>query len=138
MFFNIFKRKKKEINESAKFSKEDLQWNKMWELWADEKIESPYYELMDYLSGINGGGHHCHFDNTFDNSNLNEYVINLKEILPEPLKTNIEAAYAAYITNPDDVSEKDCEILSKCDDVYYENEELVNQILKERAKRIKL
>ena len=68
MFFNIFKRKKKEINKSVEFSKEDLQWNKMWELWADEKIESPYYELMDYLSGINGAGHHCHFDNTFDNS----------------------------------------------------------------------
>ena len=58
--------------------------------------------------------------------------------MPEPLKTNIEEAYAACITNPDDVSEKDCEILSKCDDVYYENKELINQILKERAKRIEL
>ena len=144
--FKAYKKYIKKVQKDDKkieLSKEDLQWNKMWDLWLDEKIEPPYYELMDYLNGVNNGGHHCHFDNTFDPDNkpekeIKEYVENLKTILPEPLKANVETAYKAYIANPNDVSEENSEILSNCDDVYYKHEELVNQILKERAKIIKL
>ena len=119
-------------------SQEDLQWNKMLDLWVEEKLESPYSELIEYLNGINGEGHFCHFDNVSDNGNLRKYVKTLMNILPEPLKSNILLAYKAYMVNPDDVSDENNEILNNCDNVYYENEELVNEILRKRASKIKL
>lgn len=117
---------------------EDMKWNKMLDLWVNCEIESPYYELIDYLNGVNNGGHHCHFDNTSDNRDLKEYVDNLVVVLPEPLKSNLFLAYTTYSKNPDDLSDDDSEILSNCDRVYYKNEELVNNILKDRASKIEL
>ena len=122
----------------SELSKEDLQWNKMMDLWVEEKLESPYLELIEYLSGINGEGHFCHFDNVSDNGNLKKYVATLMTILPQPLKSNIELAYKTYKINPDDMSDENNEILNNCDDIYYENEELINEILRERASKIKL
>lgn len=119
-------------------SVEDLKWNKMWNLWANGEMESPYAELMEYLNGVNNGGHHCHLDNVNGNSDLKEYVSALSEILPEPLKSNILLAYNTYSKNPDDVSDEDEEVLSNCDSVYYKNEEMVNDILKNRASKIEL
>ena len=119
-------------------TKADLQWNKMMDLWTEEKLESPYSELIEYLNGINGEGHFCHFDNVNDNGNLKDYVTTLMTILPEPLKSTIELAYKTYEINPDDISEENEEILNNCDSVYYGNEELVNEILRKRASEVKL
>ena len=110
----------------------------MWELWVDEEIESPYFELMEYSSGVNNGGHHCHFDNIAENKDLKTYVDALTKILPEPLKSNVERAYKTYIKNPDDISDEDVAVFDSCDDVYYKNEDLVNGLLKERADKIEL
>lgn len=135
--FSFF-RKKNKVKKVKPLSEEDLKWNKMWDLWSKGEIEAPYYELMDYLNGVNNGGHHCHLDNINGNGNLKKYIDSLKKILPEPLKSNIVLAYKAYSKNPDDVSDEDVEILDNCDSVYYENEEVVNEILKERANKIEL
>lgn len=135
--FSFF-RKRKKVEEVKQMSEEDLKWNKMWDLWVKGEIETPYYELMDYLSGVNNGGHHCHLDNTNGNCDLKKYIDSLKKILPEPLKSNAVLAYKTYSKNPDDVSEEGVEILDNCDSVYYENEELINDILKERASKIEL
>ncbi len=140
--FNIFKKKKKagaDVAPAAEtLSQESLQWNKMWDLWAEGKIESPYGELMEYLNGINDGGHFCHFDNVSSNANLKEYVNALSQILPEPLKSNVTAAYKAYIINPDDITSENEQILEDCDHIYYANESLINQILTARASKIEL
>lgn len=58
--------------------------------------------------------------------------------MPEPLKSNVELAYQTYIKNPDNMSDEDNAILDECDNVYYKNEELVNDILKERASKIEI
>ena len=50
--FDFFKKKKTELTE------EQLKLNKMWELWVDEQVDSPYAELMNYQSEINNGGTH--------------------------------------------------------------------------------
>lgn len=131
----LFKKSKKGTRKT-KISIEDLKWNKMWDLWCNEEIEPPYRELMDYLSGVNNGGHHCHLDNVSDNTDLKEYIDALKSILPEPLKSNVIRAYSAYIKNPDDLRDEDVKILEECDDVYYDNEEMINKILKDRANKI--
>ncbi len=141
MFFNFFKRKKRRIDKPIELSKEDLQWNKMWDMWTTAEIESPYLELMDYIGGVNNGGHHCHLDNTYNRTDvkLKEYVDTLLSIIPEPLKSNLETAYKTYMINPDgELGDENSDILDECDTVYYNNEELLNQILRERAKKIEL
>ena len=47
-------------------------------------------------------------------------------------------AYKTYIINLDEMSDENNDILEKCDKIYYENEEIVNNILKERATKIEL
>lgn len=42
----------------------------MWELWMNEKIETPYAELMTYQSEVNNGGRSQYFDNTQNNGNI--------------------------------------------------------------------
>jgi len=133
-----FLTKRKKETEAPKMSIEDLKWNKMWDLWVNGEIERPYAQLMEYLNGVNNGGHHCHLDNISGNSDLKEYVEALTEILPDPLKSNVVLAYNTYSKNSDDMSDEDVEILNNCDAVYYKNEELINDILKERASKIAL
>lgn len=56
--FNIFKKTKQQ------------KWNKMWELWSEGKIASPYAELMTYQSEVNNGGHNQYFTNVENTSDL--------------------------------------------------------------------
>ena len=119
-------------------SKEDLQWNKMWDLWVEEKLESPYEELMNYYNEINNGGHLQFFDNVSNNHNLENYVNNLLTILPKAMKENFNKAYEIYLINPGDISDENNKILDECDNFYYENEKFVMDILKERASKINL
>ena len=55
--FDLFKKKTYELTE------EEQRWNKIWDLWADEKAESPYQEIMTYHSEINCNGHFLYFLN---------------------------------------------------------------------------
>ena len=56
--FNFFRKKKVDLTEDQR------KWNKMWELWGDGNVESPYGEIMTYQSEINNGGHSQYFFNT--------------------------------------------------------------------------
>lgn len=119
-------------------SKAGLQWNKMLDLWVEKKLESPYSELIEYSGGINGEGHYMHFDNVSGTEDLKVYVATLMTILPEPLKSNVELAYKTYKINPDDMDDENVAILDNCDHIYYKNEELIDEILKKRASKVKL
>ena len=129
-FFDIFKKKKVELTE------EQLKWNKMWDLWTEGKVESPYTQLMTYQSEINNGGHSQYFCNVDNVSNLQEEMSSLEKILTSHLYKNLRKAYKAYLIleeNEDD--EKAEETLEQCDDAFYENEEQVNLILREYANK---
>ena len=131
--FNIFKKKKVELTE------EQQKWNKMWELWTEEKAESPYAELMTYQSEINNGGHSQYFTNVENIGDLQKEMSALEQILSKKLGTNLKKAYKAYLVleeNEDD--EKSEETLEQCDDVFYENEEEINYALEEYASKIEL
>ena len=93
MFFDLFKRKKKNFPDNAVLSEEAVQWNKMWDLWANGEIASPYNELMTYQSEVNNGGHSQYFVNTENTSDISKEMSALDEILPEFLKENIKTAY---------------------------------------------
>ena len=128
MFFN---KKKKTLSEK------ELKWNKMWNLWTEGKIEFPYAELMTYQSEINNGGHSQYFDNIENTGNLQKEMAELEQILPQALKANLLKAYKSYLAlseNADD--EKAEEIIEKCDEVYFINEELINQILEEYSEKM--
>ena len=131
--FNIFKKKKVEL------TVEQQKWNKMWELWTEEKVETPYAELMTYQSEINNGGHSQYFTNVENIGDLQKEMSALEQILSKKLGTNLKKAYKAYLVleeNQDD--EKSEETLEQCDDVFYENEEEINYALEEYASKIEL
>lgn len=115
----IFKRRKKQL------TGEQLRWNKMWTLWCRGEADSPYAELMTYLGEVTNGGHAQYFTNT---DFLKADMEVLDAALPAQLRENLRTAYAAFGANDD-------EILARCDAVFAEHEERVNDLLKEYAAR---
>ena len=130
--FDIFKKKKVELTE------EQLKWNKMWELWTDQKTKSPYTELMTYQSEINNGGHSQYFCNVDNVSDLKKEMSALEEILTPLLRENLQKAYKADLILEEKEDEEAEEILDQCDDVFYENEEQINRILQEYANTLEI
>ncbi|MBQ8209223.1 MAG: DUF4375 domain-containing protein [Clostridia bacterium] len=131
--FDFFKKKKVELTE------EQLKWNKMWELWEEEQAESPYAELMTYQSEINNGGHDQYFTNVENTGDLKKEMLALETILSARLQNNLQKAYKAYLVLAEkEDDEKSEEIIEQCDNMFYENEEEINNILERYATKIKL
>ena len=128
---DIFK-KKEEIPEEAE------KWNKMWDLWTEEQIESPYKELMTYQSEINNGGHSQYFCNIESIINIEDELKELKSILPQNLIDNLNKAYKANQILENEENEEAETIIEECDNTFYENENLINDLLNERASKIEL
>ena len=131
--FDIFKKKKVGLTE------EQLKWNKMWELWTEEKVESPYAELMTYQSEINNGGHSQYFTNVENTGDIQKDMSAVETILSKKMSTNLKKAYKAYLVLEEkEEDEKAEEILEECDNVFYELEEEINHVLEEYASKVKL
>ncbi len=131
--FEMFKKKKVALTE------EQLKWNKMWELWTEEKVESPYAELMTYQSEINNGGHYQYFSNVENVSDLPKEIFELEKILTPDLTMNLQKAYKAYqVLEENDDDEETEETLEHCDDVFYDNEKQINLMLQEYANKFEI
>ncbi len=131
-FFDIFRKK-------VKLTEEDLKWNKMWDLWVEGKVESPYAELMTYQSEVNNGGHSQYFTNVENVGDIQKEMSALETILSKKLNANLKKAYKAYLVLEEkEDDEKAEEVLDQCDDVFYDNEEEVDLALKEYASKIEL
>ena len=130
---DVFKKKKVELTE------EQQKWNKMWELWTEERVKSPYAELMTYQSEINNGGHSQYFCNVKNVSDLQKEMSELQIIFTPTLRENLKKAYKAYlILEENEEDEKAEEILEQCDDIFYENEELINHLLEQYANELEI
>lgn len=130
---DVFKKKKVELTE------EQLKWNKMWELWTEERVKSPYAELMTYQSEINNGGHSQYFCNVENVSDLQKEISELQIILTPILSENLKKAYKAYlILEENEEDEKAEEILEQCDDIFYENEEQIIHLLEQYANELEI
>lgn len=139
MFFDIFRRKKNKAIGEDVISEADEKWNRIWDLWAEGEIESPYNELMTYQSEVNNGGHHQYFLNTENNGDVRKDIDALCTILSSVLTDNIQVAFKAYIELEQDKNiEANEEILEQCDDVFYENEEMINGILERFCKEAEI
>jgi len=113
------------------------QWNKMWELWVEGEAESPYAELMTYQSEVNNGGHDQYFFNVSQTGDLEKEMSVLETVLSPKLKANLQKAYGAYLVLEEKEEDEAAEaLLDQCDDVFYENEEEINQTLKQYAAQI--
>ena len=131
--FDLFKTKNTDLTE------EQRKWNKMWDMWVEGQVDSPYAELMTYQSEINNGGHDQYFTNVENTGDLQKEIMVLRNVLSPKLNENLKKAYEAYvILDEKDEDEQAEEALSQCDDVFYENEDEVNCILEEYADKVKL
>lgn len=131
-FFDKIKKKKE-----ATLSEDAIRWNKMFELWSNGDLPSPYSELVGYYGEIAGEGHPCYFDNTAGTYDLEKTVEILAENLPEKLSENLKEAYAFYVRSLSEDDEAACEELYKkmyeCDIVYDKNQGLLEAVLQEYA-----
>lgn len=129
----FFKKRKSEL------SHEQKKWNKMWDLWAENRADTPYAEVMTYQSEVNNGGHDQYFFNVEQTDNLQAEISILENVLSEKLRSNLLTAYDAYQMLADKESDEEWEaILERCDDVFFKNEGEINRILKEYASKIEL
>lgn len=110
----------------------------MWNLWTEDKIESPYKELMTYQSEVNNGGHSQYFCNIESNNDARSEINKVKKLLSKDLQENIEKAYKAYqkLEEVEDIESE--EILEECDNLYYEKESEINDILEEFSSKIEI
>lgn len=131
--FGFFKKRKSEL------SREQKKWNKMWDLWAENRADTPYAEVMTYQSEVNNGGHDQYFLNVEQTGDLQAEISILESVLSEELRSNLLTAYDAYQMLADKESDEEWEaILEGCDNVFFKNEEEINRILKEYASKIEL
>ena len=123
-FFKDRKKSKKELTER------EVSWNKMWDLWVQGEIPSPYNELMSYQSEVNNGGHDQYFLNIGNISDVDQTLSVLSEILPMKLKENLYTAYNAYLClEKDEDDEKAQGVIESCDELFMQNEQDVTDIL---------
>ena len=135
---NPFKKNKAESREIV-LSDEQQKWNKMWDLWAEGRADSPYAELMTYQSEINNGGHAQYFHNIDNTDDLQREITILKTVLSEKLQRNLQDAYHALLAMTDNGSDKNAEtVLEQCDDEFYKSEDEINCILKKYAAKMEL
>ena len=123
----------------SELSHEQKKWNKMWELWAENRADTPYAEVMTYQSEVNNGGHDQYFLNVEQTGDLQAEISILENVLSEELRSNLLTAYDAYQMLADKESDEEWEaILEGCDNIFFKNEEEINRILKEYASKIEL
>ncbi len=112
-------------------SSADKNWNALWEKYGNGELEEynkGIFALCDYDSGVNGGGHSGFFCNNEDN--LQFYYDELGKILPADLFLNFKKAFQSYDTESEE------EMCNKADDCFYENEQLILDILQYFANKM--
>ena len=126
--FDLFKRKRPPTT--------DEKLNKMWELWTDGNLKTPCAKLMTYESEVNNGGHGQYFFNIANGGDLAEEVAGVLSMLPEPLRENLNRGYTAFAAQEkidDDANEA---LFEECDDVFYEHEQIIIDMIYEFAKEL--
>lgn len=106
----------------------------MWDLWADGKLNLPCAKLIRYESEVDNGGHSQYFFNVANCGDLAVEVEAVLSMLPEPLRENLARGYAAFSEQNDVSDDVNDELFEECDDVFYEHEQLIIDIIYEAAK----
>ena len=124
--FDIFKKKKAALTTDQKL-------DKMWDLWAVNKLDLPCAKLMKYESEVDNGGHSQYFYNVANCGDLAVEVEAVLSMLPEPLRENLARGYAAFSEQDDISDDVNDELFEECDDVFYEHEQLIIDMIQAAA-----
>lgn len=131
-FFNIFKKKKGQPLTTGQ------KLDKMWELWGEDKLDSPCAKLMKYESEVNNGGHSQYFFNVANCGDLAVEVEAVLSMLHDPLRENLARGYAAFSEQDDISDDVNDGLFEECDDVFYEHEQDIIDMIYEAAKNFTL
>lgn len=113
---------------------EERKWRKMWDMWRDEKIETPYAELMTYYNAVDSGGHFQYFENIRVKKHIKKNISTLSNIMSVELLQNLKNAYNTFLASP----QIDEECFKEYDDIFFENIEEIIHILEEFSLNIEL
>lgn len=111
----------------------ERKWNLMWDMWVAGTAASPYAELMEYESEVNNGGHSQYFFNVANCGDLSAAVALILPMLPSPLHENLKRGYDAFAAQEDICDDDNDDLFEECDDVFYENEQLLINVLQAYA-----
>ena len=113
---------------------EERKWRKMWSMWLDEKIKTPYAELMTYYDAVDNGGHFQYFENIRVKKHIKKNISTLSKIMSVELIENLKNAYNTFL-----VSEQiDEESFKEYDNIFFENVEEIICILEDFSLNIEL
>ena len=129
--FDIFKKQQTPLTTEEKV-------DKMWELWEKNKLKLPCAKLMTYESEVNNGGHNQYFFNLANGGKLKKEVEAVLSMLPEPLQENLKRGYDAFAAQEDIADDCNDNLFEECDNVFYEHEHLIIDIIDEAAKTFEL
>ena len=87
---------------------------------------------------LNNGGHSQYFFNVANCGGLVTEVDAVLSMLPQPLQENLARGYAAFSAQGDISDDANDELFEECDDVFYEHEQLIIDIIYEAAKSFTL
>ena len=93
---------------------------------------------MTYDSEINNGGHAQFFYNVSNCGDLAKAITNLCEVLPTDLGDNLQKAYDVFLKSAEEENEELDTILEECDNFFYDNEQLIIDILQEYANTLEV
>lgn len=126
------------LKKKDELPEKERKWNKMWDLWAEGQAKSPYAQLMTYDSEVNNGGHSQYFFNTANCGDLKAELESILPILPNVLRENLKRGYEAFAAQEDIDDDVNDELFNECDDVFYDNEQLLLDLLEAYADTMKL
>lgn len=123
--------------QSIELSDKQNELDKVWNMWEEGKVASPYAELMTYQCEVNNGGHGQFFLNVGNSDDLQGKMAALNTVLPEKLRSNLQDAYEAYLRLDENENDENSEqTLEHCDAVFYESQDEINNLLLEYAASI--
>lgn len=129
--FDLFKPKTKV---QPQLTDAELRWNHIWDLWTEGKAASPYAELMTYESEVNNGGHSQFFCNVSNTDDLQKVMNQLRSVLSEELKQNLEDAYRAALCLEENEKDEEAErTIDACDSLFFERESEIERVLEQYA-----
>lgn len=138
LFYKLKNRKKSGKQKKYTLTERAERHNRMWDLWAEDKLPAPCSDLMLYQAEINNGGHDQFFfnlENRTEEDALDKAISSLRSVLPGGLLANFEKALATFKVF-DENHDRAFWIFEQCDDYYYENEDKIDDILEELWEKI--
>ena len=113
-------------------------WYKMWQLWMNDRLESPYQEILTYENEVRNGSHLQYFNWIQEHEDF-EKTINIVSLNLEGtvLKPIFDKAYKAYQELGENQSRAG-EILRICDTTFAEQGDAIEEYLETIAAKIYL